>query len=63
MGGNIMYRHEVRGYFLENKKLTSFVIITPPLMNAYQAELYVIGRMKEYVGLIIDKDSITRIID
>lgn len=58
-----MYRHEVRGYFLENKKLISFVITTPPVMDAYQAELYTIGRMKEYVGVIIDKNSITRIID
>ena len=58
-----MSRHEVRGYFLENKKLISFVITTPPVMNAYQAELYTIGRMKEYVGVIIDKGSITRIID
>ena len=58
-----MYRHEVRGYFLENKKLISFVITTPPVTDAYQAELYTIGRMKEYVGVIIDKDSITRIID
>lgn len=59
----MMFRYEVRGYFIENGNRISFVVTTPPYENAYQAELYVMGRLKEYEELNIIHDNTARVID
>lgn len=60
----MQYRYEARGFYFEKENgidiKVDFVCFTPPCPNSYEAELYVMDKLKEYQAFVW---SVTRVIE